>query len=493
MKILFLPLDERPCNYVFPQMMENEKLELVTCEKDILGDKKKAGNTEKIGQFLLDHSSECDCAVLSLDTLLYGGLLPSRLHYETTDTLSKRLTVVKKMKEVNPKLKIYAFQCIMRCPQYNSGEEEPDYYEEYGLSVFRNEYLKDKKERDGLSEEEEKELNSLSVPEEIIKDYADRRKVNISMNQEALSLVKDGTIDFYVIPQDDSSPYGYTAEDQKKVLSAIAEEQLEMKTMVYPGADEVGMSLITRAYNEFYELKPKIYPYYASVLGPTIIPKYEDRPMYESLKSHIRVTGARICRNVEEADYVLAINCPGKVMQEAFDEKKDVSYSSFRELLSFAERIQEDCEECRKVIICDSAYSNGGDLQLLKYLDEMKVLDRIYAYGGWNTNCNTLGTVLSVAETAQSVPVHNIIYRVIEDCFYQAEIRMRVVQNDLPEMGLGYYDFKDRQSEVERRIGEYLLKEYNTLHLSHKYPIASLHVNMPWCRMFEIGMEIDWE
>lgn len=492
MKILFLPLDERPCNYVFPQMMENEKLHLVTCPKEILGDKKKAGDTKKISQFLLDNCKTCDCAVLSLDTLLYGGLLASRLHHETVETLKERLSVLEKLKELNPALKIYAFQCIMRCPQYNSGEEEPDYYEEYGLSIFRKEYLKDKKERTGLSQEEKKELETLSVPEEITEDFVNRRKVNVSMNKEALFYVSNGTVDFYVIPQDDSSPYGYTAKDQKTVLSAIAEEHLELKTMVYPGADEVGMSLITRAYNEFYRLSPKIYPYYASVLGPTIVPKYEDRPMYESLKSHIRVTGARLCRSDKDADYVLAINCPGKVMQESFDKNKDVSYSSYRELLSFAERIKEDCSEGKKVIVCDSAYANGGDLQLIQYLDELKVLDQIYAYAGWNTNCNTLGTVLSVAQTAQGIPVHNIIYRLIEDCFYQADIRMKVVEKDLPEMGLGYYDFKDKQDAVEQIIAKNLLEKYNSLTLAKKYPISSIHVYMPWRRMFEIGMEIDW-
>ena len=59
-------------------------------------------------------------------------------------------------------------------------------------------------------------------------------------------------------------------------------------------------------------------------------------------------------------------------------------------------------------------------------------------------------------------------------------------------MGLGYYDFKDQQSEVERRIGSYLLEHYRTLRLSERYPIMQIHVSMPWRRMFEIGMHIDW-
>lgn len=493
MRILFLPLDERPCNRVFPEMMENEKLTLVTCEKKILGDKKKPGDTDEISHFLLDNADHCDYAVISLDTLLYGGLLPSRLHHEKAESLEKRLSVLSEMKKKNPDLKIYAFQCIMRCPQYSSAEEEPDYYEQYGLSIFRQEYLCDKMEREGITEEEQKELSSIVIPDKILEDYRTRRKINVHMNMASLDYVQKGIIDFYVIPQDDSSPFGYTAEDQKIVLNEIAGKHLQWKTMVYPGADEVGMSLITRAYNHYYGLQPGIYPYYASVLGPEIVPKYEDRPMYESLKSHIRVTGAHICRNAEEADYVLAINCPGKIMQESFDEKKDVSYSTWRQLLSFAEMIQDDCNRDRKVILCDSAYANGGDLQLLQFLDDLKVIDRITAYAGWNTNCNTLGTALAVAMTSEQIPVHNILYRIIEDCFYQSRVRMQVVQKDLPELGLGYYDLRDRQDEVEKRIGSYLLENYKKLQISRKYPIAKIHVCMPWRRMFEIGMKIDWE
>lgn len=493
MKILFLPLDERPCNAKFPVMLEKDGLSLITPERDILGDKKKPGNTEEIGNFLLSHAKECDSAVIAVDTLLYGGLIPSRLHHSGTDDLKRRLDVLRQLRKENPKLKIYTFQCIMRCPQYSSSEEEPDYYDPYGYAIFRRKYLEDRKNRDGLTDEEQAELDGISIPSEILEDYQTRREVNVKMNLEALQLLKDGITDFHVIPQDDSSPYGYTALDQKKVLQAVAEKKLQNRTMVYPGADEVGMSLITRAYNEYHGRSPKIYPYYASVLGPTIVPLYEDRPMYESLKSHIMVTGARMCRDVKDCDYVLAINCPGKVMMESFAEQKDVSYSSYRHLPTFVQQIREDVEEGRKVIVCDSAYANGGDIELVRYLDDMDLLDRIYAYAGWNTNCNTLGTVLSVGQLSDTPPVMNIIYRVIEDCFYQADVRTQVIGKDLVEMGLGYYDFKDRQDEVEERIGTYLLERYRSLRISSRYPIMKLHVYMPWKRMFEIGMEIDWD
>mgnify|MGYP004624590323 FL=1 len=493
MKILFLPLDERPCNEAYPKMiaLSNKDIELCIPSFDLLPKKKTPANSKELGEFLLDHAVDQDALVLSLDMLLYGGLIPSRLHYEDLPTLKQRIKVLETLKQRYPKLKIYAFECIMRCPRYDSSEEEPDYYENYGYALFKKKYLEDKKERVGLDKQEEVEFTQLSIPQKIISDYETRRKVNCAMNEETLRLVEKGIIDFLVIPQDDSAPYGYTALDQKKILKQIKDKHLEFKTMVYPGADEVGLSLMTRAYNEFSHRKPKIYPFYDSVLGPTLVPLYEDRPMFESLKSHILVTGATLVDDQKEADYILAINSPGKFMQEAYDQIKDVSYSSYRHLLQFVYRIQDELAKGKKVAVIDSAYANGGDEELIYYLDELDLLDKICGYAGWNTNCNTTGTVLAQMQLGKE-NIENNLYHVIEDCFYQASVRQEVIHQDLVELGLSYYNFKDQQDEVEKRIGSKLLTYYNQLKVSKKYPLSSIEVIMPWKRMFEIGLKLKW-
>ena len=490
MKILYLPLDERPCNYIYPQMIasSNMTIDLEIPPLDILSQKKTPARIVDIQNYLINHIDHKNALIIALDMLLYGGLIPSRLHSIQQQELIQRLEILKILKEKNPQLKIYAFECIMRCPQYNSSEEEPDYYEQYGYALFKRKYLEDKKARDSLSLEEEKELNALQIPDNIVYDYVKRREINCEMNQKTLEFVEKGIIDFLVIPQDDSSPYGYTAIDQGKILKEIKNKHLEFKTMVYPGADEVGLSLMTRAYNEYNHFVPKIYPFYASTLGPSIIPLYEDRPMFESLKSHILVTGARIVNDENKAHLILAINSPGKFMQESFD-KKDVTYSSYRQLLSFVYQIENYIKQGKNVALVDSAYANGGDLELIHYLDELDLIDELKGYAGWNTNCNTTGTVLAQAQIGQDA-ISNTVYHIIEDAFYQAKVRQKIIENVLPELGLSYYDFKDKQNIVEERIGDELLKEYKNLKLSLKYPIDKIEVTMLWKRMFEIGVKI---
>ena len=101
----------------------------------------------------------------------------------------QRLEILRTLKERNPQLKIYAFECIMRCPQYDSSEEEPDYYEQYGYALFKKKYLENKKERETLTEEEEKELSSIEIPDNIVNDYVQRRDINCQMNQKTLEFL----------------------------------------------------------------------------------------------------------------------------------------------------------------------------------------------------------------------------------------------------------------------------------------------------------------
>jgi hypothetical protein len=141
MKTLFIPLDERPCNYIFPQLLVTHKTDVHICIPpiELLGHKKSPADTKKLSEFLISHVKDCDNLVLSIDMLLYGGLIPSRLHHLSEKEVNERLDIVHQIKNINPHIKIYAFHCIMRAPSYNSSEEEPDYYEDFGYAQDNDE------------------------------------------------------------------------------------------------------------------------------------------------------------------------------------------------------------------------------------------------------------------------------------------------------------------------------------------------------------------
>ena len=78
MKTLLLPLDERPCNYVFPQMIgaSNKEIQITVPPKKFLGDKKKPADTAEIERFLMRNTRDTTNFILSVDMLVYGGLIP---------------------------------------------------------------------------------------------------------------------------------------------------------------------------------------------------------------------------------------------------------------------------------------------------------------------------------------------------------------------------------------------------------------------------------
>ncbi|MFB4261022.1 DUF4127 family protein [Shouchella clausii] len=503
--IVYIPLDERPCNYAYPTFLANTRsdVRLRIPPIHLLGDKKKPADTEALWKFVFDQAKTADALVLSTDMLLYGGLLPSRLHHLSEDEGLKRIDYFRTLRKVVGNKPIFAFSLIMRTPRYNSADEEPDYYEQYGERIYKQAYLTDKWERSGLSQKEQEELQTIrhEVPKDIIKDYEDRRAFNLNMNVKITELVENGVIDFLAIPQDDSAEYGYTSQDQKRVYDQIVSKRLQSKVAVYPGADEAGSSLVAKAFNHLNKRTMKVYPFFSSTLGANIIPLYEDRPLAESLKSHLFVTDCIWVSNPEEADFILAVNTPGKIMQESSDQlAKDSTYNSFRQLRVFVHTLERYVQEGIPVAVVDSAFANGGDLELIALLDDSRLLDQIISYKAWNTNCNTIGTSIAAAifgfESTNRHTVNlkkNILYHLLDDGFYQAAIRKSITDTFLPGIGANYFDVKGQEEVVGKKIVTLLKEAYDT-NIRHSFKnivVSNLEITFPWKRMFEIGIHLD--
>ena len=100
-KIVYLPLDERPCNYSFVNFVSenNSKYNLVSPTLDEMGDKKQPADYEKIKGFLLRECNDADYLIIAIDTLLYGGIIPSRLHHHSKERLRERLALLNVIKQ----------------------------------------------------------------------------------------------------------------------------------------------------------------------------------------------------------------------------------------------------------------------------------------------------------------------------------------------------------------------------------------------------------
>ncbi len=500
-KIVLLPLDERPCNLRYPsQIFHTKDFQIISPSTDILGQKKSPASLEKLDQFLLDETKDADGLVVSMDMLLYGGLVPSRLHHQSKDDLIKRFNILKVIKQNNPKLKLYAFDLIMRCPQYSSSDEEPDYYGICGIDIFRTGFIGHKIELGIASEQEKEVFEKIQLNPEYLNDYTFRRQLNLEMNLNTLIFVHEGIIDFLVIPQDDAAQYGFTAKNQEVIKQAIDQYGIALKVYMYPGADEVANTLLSRMYTQIHHIQPKFYIHYPSPSCATTIPLLEDRFLDVTVRYQIRAAGGKIVSSMSESDIVLFVNASGTRMASSSSIKasRDEGLRTQRNLVDFVELIHETIENEHKVAaIADVANLNGSDHEFMQLMIQKGLALKLGAYAGWNTSSNTLGTTIPHSiqtwHRGQSKEHFDFLMsRYVEDYGYMTHVKGEVNQK-LGHLGMNYFDVSQNteliQNMVEEGLHEFISMYMNPI----KNNIQIKKVWMPWKRMFEVGIDIAYK
>jgi len=544
MKILLLPLDERPCNAAFPgRLFPADKVQILLPQK--LGHKKKPADFSVLSDFLFEKAKDADALLLSLDMLLYGGLIPSRLHHLKAETLFSRLHLIRELKEKYPALPIYAFATVMRCPAYSSDDEEPDYYERFGSAIHARGALMHRALA-GLTTSSEAEgpvpspagllpaasgEGEISAPfssaepvsasslddgdsqdpepclssdfETCLADYLARRALNKQLSLQALELVKEGILESIVFPQDDSMRFGFPAMDQEEIRRRILTLGLTESAMMYPGSDEIALTLLCRILLNHHGLLPKVYVKYLTDGARSLIPLYEGLPLSATTSYQLHSAGCVTADTCAEADIVLLETAPSGSMEEAWSQpSRSPSYfaeRNFPEMLSFIKRMRG---AGKVVTVADNAYANGGDLDLIRILDADHLLMDLQGYAGWNTNANTMGCAIAMGvcaflygeqglfpDPASETQRRNfLISRYLEDACYQADVRQYVTEKIRP-LGFDYFFTGEEEGEVRDLILAELQIRIKTELSSLADRIQIRRLTLPWKRMFEIDLE----
>jgi len=499
MKVVFLPLDERPCNYNYPLRLPLcDDFKLVLPPKELLSSKKDVCNLNRIEEWIEKESSDANYLILSFDTLLFGGLIPSRIHNDSLETIKNRSKVIERIKKNNPSIKIFANELIMRCPCYSSSDEEPDYYEKYGYDIFRLGVLTDKEIQEDITKEEIKEKKRLEekINSKYLNDFLNRRKTNIDVLLNNLEYVKNGIIDFFIIPQDDSTTFGFPSIDQRRVREYIDNNLLHNKIYLYPGGDEVGLTLISRTINDYKEYNPKIYVIYASEKGKNSIPSFEDRPIDVTINYHISATKSIRVNSYNEADIILFIN-NGSEFLGKYDKNTSISYDKNRCLPFLIDQIEYFIKLGKVVGIGDVLYCNEADETLLKFLKENDLLFKISGYAGWNTASNTLGTVLANLISfyySRDERKKNLflVKRYIDDYIYMGKVREKIINyiEGLNLKGINRFNLDYLKKEMEIKCKEEMSGEINIFLCGIYQFIKDFEISFPWNRTFEIDLKI---
>jgi len=484
-----VPVDSRPA-------VRSQVQDLVACAGwelrmppvALLGHLRQPGDRDALADWLLEQARHVDGFVLSLDMLVYGGLVPSRFVADAPSALQERLSLLHDLRRRWPAKPLFAFAATMRISNNDVAEEEKPYWSEFGSKLWAWSYHSDRglniaqPEEAAHSQAEVRRLE-LQIPQAIRADYAATRWRNLQITRLALEAVKDGVITRLVLPQDDSAEFGMNVAERRQLQQLAQALGVGSRVAIYPGADEVMHTLSARLVSTLEQsstLRVALWPDDPDGLGH-LKARYEDRPLLHSIAAQLDAVGARQTHTLEDADVVLAVHTQGIEQGDwamGIDLPRRTGLKA--DWLATLERARE---RDQPLALADMAYANGGDPWL--FANGMPLPD---AYAGWNTASNTLGSVLSQCvlghgRLQQASARRALSLRLLEDLLYQADVRQllrsRVVEAHCSTAQL-LQTAKDLMLPASRRFAK-----------AHGLSHCVADLSLPWDRSFEVDLNLE--
>ncbi len=489
-KILFLPVDERFCTRdYFIHMASAAGLEVLTPEKRMLGMNKIQPDMGHLHDWVRNNISDVKHAILSMDMLIHGGLIPSRMSLDLPETLENRMGILKELKQEN--ITVYASVCVTRAPFYDSAEEEPDYWQYFGKKIY--DYSREIVKQGINIHEKGVNLPQTDIPQWIVDDFIWRRRRNFKMIQKSIECVGENTIDFLNLTLDDNSEGSMSLFEAALHQKLVDEKKLNDRVSIHAGADESTLTLLSRLLCDITGTNPEfkityLFPEYAE-----FIPAYEGRPLKEGLRSHIESAGGKVVEG--NGDILLAVNNP-REKADGMHQKSDAS--SKDKCCAFVEKC--NASEGVKGYV-NIKYTNGSDNDFIDKLLDSRPDWHITNVSGWNTAGNTIGTVCA----------HSIIQFMISKGLIEGDIdQMKTLQYIFLMEHWGFQS-NARKELLERAMNEKdskpwsliaiedwaldltkkLLKPYSE-RIAHSIgiEIEDFELFFPWHRSFELGITI---
>lgn len=430
MKICFIPIDNRPVCYNLAKDIAaiDESVELFIPPREFLGDLTRSAGVNEIIEWI-ENIPECDAMVISLDTIAYGGLIPSR---RSTDSLEDIKSRLKRLKPSLKNKKVYAFSSIMRISNNNYNEEEKEYWKDWGKKIFEYSYS-------GVND---------GIPQAILDDYLATRKRNFEINKTYLNW----GLNTLIFSKDDCAPKGFNVDEAREL------ERLGAKTKT--GADEIPLTLLARA----IEKEIKVFLEFTEPDYKDCISNYEDVSIEKSVQGQLELGGFTQVQTREEADVILIVN---NFIEKQGEHVMGWTTQPFRKTFTPPDK---------PYAIADVRYANGADNDFVEQLLPQIDLKNFYGYAGWNTSANTIGSLLAGVKVRWNAGKYNEsafkrlqIIRFLDDWAYQANVR-GMIENPCDIQAL-MKPYEIKLAEIFGQIP----------------PIEYLY---PWSRKFEVEISI---
>ena len=485
MRIVYVPLDDRPLNYAaILRASATAEAEVLLPPRDLVGSRYHTPSLLLQARWLASKCDKNTYLILSLDALLHGGLIQARTSRTDRERTDNALMLLGKLAERSRS--VTAFYVLKRL---------------WG-NVFRQKDLEELADWEILSRKLAAQIrgsgknaaefyrscaeNDCGIddwPDDEVKTLARHRLRQLDETQTAVRLCSQLGIRLHIAVED-SVRDGVQEAELEYLLEGHAEGQLT----VADGADEVGAVLLAGALKETGDEKP-IQVVVQDVQAE--VAPYESHPVTENLRILARLAGAEL---VEKPDG-FAVEIAGKPTPEdpyPAVVAGNISVPEFSELLESVTPLKEFDEQR---VIADLTVTNGVNAAML---GEFLRAERLpLATVQCNTISNRIGHALLLARLFRTAPASDALARLlvswyIEDLMYLAYLRTWVIAR---HGGLEPSDARQlaaAENSVSSMAEKCARKKFNGARFRGRtLEIGEIRLHLPWQRWFEAEADIE--
>ena len=221
-RILLVPLDGRPpCKQFVIDAGLIAGIEIIIPPSNLQDYYSQAGDTNGMRQWLLDNANGADAVIISIDQLLYGGLLAAREKDLPAAESENLITFLKDFHAKYPAISLYAFSILPRqTPQDTiDGYQERKDLLEYSRLTGRK--------AAGLAIDETRLANlKASIPPASLSRYLSHFTKNEKLNEQLIKLAQENILTQLILGQDDGEPFSIPNIEKEHLRKYILQNSL---------------------------------------------------------------------------------------------------------------------------------------------------------------------------------------------------------------------------------------------------------------------------
>ena len=498
-RIILLPLDSRPpCRKLVIDNGRTAGIEVIVPPDELMDYYTRPGNTQALADWLDSELENSSSAIISIDQLLYGGLIASREKQLTSADIAGLRELLLSLHEKHSGKKLY---CFSIAPRMNPPASMDSYQDINHLMHYSR--LADRIALyDDISDREAMLAVSSELSPELIQDYCERFARNYELNLMLSELASKGVIQELFIGQDDGEQYSIPNMYLRMLKEELGKRDIKNNVIIFHGADEAALSILARIYIKEHPASRDIRPaidFTSDDDAEAILP-YMAIGLKACAEERLDMMGLQEAGSPDEAEFTLLIHAGSSAPAK--------------------EKLSSSC-----ALVDITRHFTMQEALLPKLLPLSYPINSLYAYAGWNTASNSIGTALAQAvifrgalkeaateEEALAIYHSNVINlnnRFLEDCFYLKD-GIDHVNQSLASMGYdGRYTVLDpsftlgwAQKVLDARINSsvYTLMHSQAYRASfeaevpngiRKLGLDNLRCTayFPWPRTFEIWLD----